>query len=202
MVAQRLAERCFAAAFGAITMPDMAGLDVHQMKGRRMRFAHTNIVAKNWKALSAFYIEVFHCQVKPPERKLSGSWLDRATGLPNARLEGVHLILPGYDDNGPMLEIYSYQNMPGGEASMPNHAGWNHIGFEVDDVDRTLKEALKNGAQLLGRSSKISAPGVCELKFVYFRDPEGNVVEIQSAKKWKNRPSIWSSPERKLGPST
>lgn len=177
-------------------MPEMDGLDGLQINRRSMRFAHTNIVSKNWRALADFYIEVFHCKVKPPERNLSGSWLDRATGLPNARLEGVHLTLPGYDENGPALEIYSYQDMSDGESSMPNHTGWNHIGFEVDDVDRTLKNALKKGAQLLGKSSKISAPGVCELKFVYFRDPEGNVVEIQSSKKWKNRASIWSSPAK------
>jgi catechol 2,3-dioxygenase-like lactoylglutathione lyase family enzyme len=158
-----------------------------------MRFAHTNIAAKNWKALADFYIEVFHCRVKPPERKLSGPWLDRATGLPNVKLEGVHLILPGYNDNGPTLEIFSYEDMQACEPCMPNRPGLTHIAFEVDDVDRTLKQALENGAQLLGNVSKMTVNGVCSLKFVYLRDPEGNIVEIQSWKRWKNRISTWSS---------
>lgn len=75
-----------------------------------MRYAHTNIAARDWKKLSTFYIHVFGCIVKPPERKLSGDWLDQATGLAKAELEGVHLLLPGYGDNGPTLEIFSYKD--------------------------------------------------------------------------------------------
>ena len=37
-----------------------------------MKFVHTNIAAKDWKSLSQFYITVFDCRVKPPERKYEG----------------------------------------------------------------------------------------------------------------------------------
>jgi catechol 2,3-dioxygenase-like lactoylglutathione lyase family enzyme len=148
-----------------------------------MRFTHTNIAAKNWKSLSEFYINVFDCAIKPPERKLSGDWLDRATGLQDAALEGVHLRLPGYGDNGPTLEIFTYQKMDAGNPIMANHVGLTHIAFEVDNVDQTYDEALKNGAQPLGQVTEKKVEGVGELKFVYLRDPEGNIVEIQS---WKS----------------
>ncbi len=148
-----------------------------------MRFAHTNIVAKNWKLLSEFYIKVFGCKIKPPERNLSGAWLDRATGLQNAVLEGVHLLLPGYGDNGPTLEIFSYQKMHVCKPVMANYTGLTHIAFEVHDVDQTLDEAIKNGGQLLGKITEKRIDGIGELRFVYFRDPEGNIVEIQSWKK-------------------
>ena len=148
-----------------------------------MRFAHTNIAAKNWKSLSEFYIKVFHCKIKPPERKLSGAWLDQATGLQTAILEGVHLLLPGYGDNGPTLEIFTYQKMHDCEPMMANYNGITHIAFEVHDVDQTLDEAIKNGGRLLGKVTEKTVDGVGDLKFVYFRDPEGNIVEIQSWKK-------------------
>lgn len=148
-----------------------------------MRFAHTNIVAKNWKLLSDFYIKVLDCKIKPPERKLSGAWLDRATGLKNAALEGAHLLLPGHGENGPTLEIFSYKKMHACNSIMANHIGITHIAFEVHDVDQTLDEAIKNGGQLLGQIAEKTVEGVGELKFVYFRDPEGNIVEIQSWKK-------------------
>lgn len=148
-----------------------------------MRFAHTNIAARNWKLLSEFYIEVFDCKIKPPERRLSGSWLDHATGLQNAALEGVHLLLPGHGDDGPTLEIFSYRKMHAGNPIMANHIGLTHIAFEVQDVDRTLEEAIKNGGRLLGEVTEKTVDGIGELKFVYFRDPEGNIVEIQSWKK-------------------
>jgi catechol 2,3-dioxygenase-like lactoylglutathione lyase family enzyme len=164
-----------------------------------MRFIHTNIAAKDWKALANFYLQVFHCKILLPERKLSGPWLDRATGMQNVKLEGVHMLLPGYDDDGPTLEIFSYQDLLDCGLCMPNHAGLTHIAFEVDDVDRTLKAALKHGARSLGRVCKVTVDGVCDLKFVYFRDPEGNIVEIQSRKMWKRQTSIWSSPARAAG---
>ena len=148
-----------------------------------MRFAHTNIAAKNWKLLSDFYIRVFNCRAKPPERRFSGSWLDGATGLQNATLEGVHLLLPGHGDSGPTLEIFSYQNMHECEPLMVNHTGFTHIAFEVDDVDQTLNEAMKSGGQLLGKVTEKTVDGVGDLSLVYFRDPEGNIVEIQSWKK-------------------
>ena len=148
-----------------------------------MRFAHTNIAAKNWKLLSEFYINVFDCRVKPPERKLSGPWLDQGTGLQNAILEGVHLLLPGHGDNGPTLEIFSYQEMRDCNPLMANSVGLTHIAFEVNDVDQILNVAIKNGGQLLGKVTEKWIDGVGELKFVYFRDPEGNIVEIQSWKK-------------------
>jgi catechol 2,3-dioxygenase-like lactoylglutathione lyase family enzyme len=147
-----------------------------------MRFVHTNIVASNWKLLAEFYIDVFSCKVKPPQRNLSGQWLDRATGLTKASLEGVHLLLPGYDSNGPTLEIFTYEDMVGKNPIMANHVGLTHIAFEVQDVDETLSLALKNGAELLGEVTEKAIEGVGTLKFVYFRDPEGNIVEIQS---WK-----------------
>ena len=147
-----------------------------------MRFAHTNIVANDWKSLYDFYVNVFACRVKPPKRKLSGQWLDQATGLTNAGLEGVHLLLPGHGDNGPTLEIFTYEDMHHSNRIMANYTGFTHIAFEVQDVDETLALALENGGQLLGEVTEREVDGVGNLKFVYFRDPEGNIVELQN---WK-----------------
>ena len=148
-----------------------------------MRYAHTNIAARDWKKLSDFYINVFDCSIKPPERKLSGDWLDQATGLSKAELEGVHLLLPGHGDSGPTLEIFSYKDTYDSDPIMANHTGFTHIAFEVEDVDQTFNSAIKNGGKPLGKVTEKAVEGVGILNFVYFRDPEGNIVEIQSWKK-------------------
>ena len=145
-----------------------------------MRFAHTNIAARDWKKLSNFYINVFRCTVKPPERKLSGDWLDRGTGLSNAELEGVHLLLPGYGDSGPTLEIFSYKYTYEREPVMANYTGFTHIAFEVENVEKIFNDALERGATKLGEVTEKIIDGVGVLKFVYLRDPEGNIIEIQS----------------------
>ena len=148
-----------------------------------MRYAHTNIVARDWKKLSIFYINVFNCTEKPPERKLSGEWLDKGTGLSKAELKGIHLLLPGHGDKGPTLEIFSYKSTHESEPIMANYTGFTHIAFEVDDVDKILNKAIENGGKLLGRITEKEVEGVGLLKFLYFRDPEGNIIEIQSWKK-------------------
>ena len=144
-----------------------------------MRFAHTNIAARDWKKLSQFYIDVFECKVKPPERDLKGEWLDRAIGIKNARQMGVHLSLPGYD-NPPTLEIFSYEEFIDTTPIMANQIGFTHIAFEVEDVDTTLAKALEHGASMLGEVIENEVEGVGVLKFTYLRDIEGNIIEIQS----------------------
>jgi len=145
-----------------------------------MRFAHTNIAARDWKSLADFYINVFDCKIKPPERDLRGEWLDRAIGIKNARQRGVHLSLPGFDKNPPTLEIFSYEEFIDTNPMMANQIGFTHIAFEVDDVDDILKKALEHGATTLGEVIENEVEGVGMLKFTYLRDIEGNIIEIQS----------------------
>ena len=75
-----------------------------------MRYAHTSIVADDWRTLARFYAAVFGCSKVSPERDLSGDWLARGTGVPDAALRWVHLRLPGHGDDGPTLEIYTYRD--------------------------------------------------------------------------------------------
>jgi catechol 2,3-dioxygenase-like lactoylglutathione lyase family enzyme len=149
-----------------------------------MRFAHTNIAARDWRRLADFYIKVFACREKPPLRRLSGKWLDKATGLRHADLEGIHLLLPGHGDNGPTLEIFSYADALAGKEIMANHIGLTHIAFEVEDVETTLSIALNEGGKRLGVVINKKVAGIGALCLVYFRDPEGNIVELQS---WDTR---------------
>ncbi len=145
-----------------------------------MRYVHTNIAARNWRTLSDFYVNVFGCTVKPPERRLSGDWLDQATGLSKAELEGVHLLLPGYGESGPTLEIFTYKDTYECEPVMANYTGITHIAFEVENVEKIFRDALKHGASRLGGVTEKTIDGIGVLTFVYLRDPEGNIIEIQS----------------------
>lgn len=147
-----------------------------------MRYVHTNIAARDWRTLADFYIKVFQCREKPPERNLSGEWLDRATGLTRAKLQGIHLWLPGYESHGPTLEIFTYESMGEGRELAASDPGFAHIAFEVDDVEAVFQRALEHGGTKLGQVTEKEIPGVGLLTLVYFRDPEGNIVEIQS---WK-----------------
>jgi len=148
-----------------------------------MRFAHTNIISTDWKKLADFYIKTFNCKLIPPIRKQSGAWLDQGTGVKNAHLEGAHLLLPGHGDHGPTLEIYQYQDIEQQDEVNPNTRGFGHIAFEVKDVDYVVQKLKENGGSTFGKITKRTIEGVGEITFVYARDPEGNLIELQS---WKS----------------
>jgi len=145
-----------------------------------MKYVHTNIVAKDWKMLSKFYQEVFGCTSVPPERDLSGDWLDRATGLEGARIEGIHLRLPGHGDAGPTLEIFQYNDMPESLETSPNRPGLGHLAFAVEDVEAVKEAVLKAGGGIVGDVVGIEILGVGSIEFAYLTDPEGNIIEVQS----------------------
>ena len=144
-----------------------------------IKYVHTNIVAENWRKLSKFYIDVFHCRIKPPERDLSGEWLESLTSIENVKIKGVHLELPGYKE-GPTLEIFSYEpSLPDSCDKKINRAGLGHTAFHTDDFDYTVKNLLHNGGKLLGEIVSKTYEGIGNLKVVYCCDPEGNFIEIQ-----------------------
>jgi len=140
------------------------------------RFAHVNVIAQDWRGLATFYQTVFGCKPVPPERDQSGEWLDRATGVHDAHIRGMHLRLPG---GGPTLELYEYDNMPQRPNIRSNTPGFSHIAFVVDDVDGVANDVVSNGGDTIGTVERVNISGVGELRFQYVADPEGNIIEIQ-----------------------
>jgi glyoxylase I family protein len=147
---------------------------------RGARYVHTNVIARDWRALARFYIEVFGCEPVPPQRDQRGAWLDTATSLTDAHLQGMHLRLPGGGPDGPTLEVYSYEVTHVGAAAMPNETGYGHLAFSVADVPSAVDEVLAHGGSLLGQVARTAVAGVGELELVYLRDPEGNILELQA----------------------
>ena len=143
------------------------------------RYAHTNLIAGDPGRLIAFYKTVFHCRSIGETRDLRGEWLDRLTGIPGAHLTGEHLLLPGYGEDHPTLEIFSYdETLPSAPAL--NRRGLGHLAFEVDDVAAVLREVLAHGGSQIGELISTRYPDGREAVFVYAADPEGNILEIQS----------------------
>ncbi len=145
-----------------------------------IKYAHTNIITDDWKRLAEFYITVFDCQPLYPERDLRGEWLDRATAIKDANLKGIHLKLPGYDEALPTLEIFQYNQNENGLTPMANRKGYGHIAFRVDDVPTMLKRVLDNGGSRMGEVVETEVSDMGTLSFVYARDIDGNIIEIQN----------------------
>jgi len=144
-----------------------------------MKYVHTNIVAKDWKKLSRFYQEVFGCIPVPPERDLSGQWLEKATGIKDAKIKGVHLRLPGYGENGPTIEIFQYNDQLESLEMFPNRPGLGHLAFAVEDVKAVKEAVLEAGGGMVGEVVNVEIPGAGCIEFAYLKDPEGNIIEVQ-----------------------
>ena len=145
-----------------------------------IRYVHTNVIARDWRALARFYIEVFGCVPVPPERHLAGEWIERMTAIPSVRVDGVHLALPGHE-NGPTLEIFSYApELPAEVPPQVNRPGLAHLAFHAADVRAVLDSVLVLGGSMLGDVIEKDYEGLGRLTAAYVRDPEGNIIEVQN----------------------
>jgi catechol 2,3-dioxygenase-like lactoylglutathione lyase family enzyme len=144
-----------------------------------VRFGHVNVIATEWRRLAAFYTDVFGCELVPPERDISGPVLEAATGHGGAHLRGAHLRLPGLGSDGPTIEIYEYDDhLPHPEPSVPR-PGWNHVAFQVPDVEATLDAVVASGGGRVGEVVTTHTADGRRVTWCYATDPEGNLVELQ-----------------------
>jgi catechol 2,3-dioxygenase-like lactoylglutathione lyase family enzyme len=143
------------------------------------KFVHTNIVAQDWRKLAQFYEQVLGCVPVPPERDLAGLWLEAATGVPEVRIQGMHLRLPGYGEGGPTLEIFQYNDQVERQGTVINRPGLAHLAFAVDDVATARQAVLDAGGGEIGEVTTLEVAGAGRVTFVYLTDPEGNILELQ-----------------------
>jgi catechol 2,3-dioxygenase-like lactoylglutathione lyase family enzyme len=147
---------------------------------RGARYGHTNLIAKDWKALVCFYESVLGCVPVPPERHYQGRDLERGTGVPGAEVRGAHLRLPGHGPDGPTLEIFTYTTLAERPGTAVNRPGFGHIAFMVEDVRAARDEVLAAGGRAIGEVVTLAAPDGAHVTWTYLTDPEGNVIELQS----------------------
>ena len=146
-----------------------------------IRYAHTNVIATDWKRLQDFYIQVFGCEPVSSERDHKGPLFEALTGFKGGSFQGRHLRLPGHGERGPTLEVFqSSQNDPRQPTSLLR-PGCAHLAFEVPDVEAKRQEVLQWGGRDVGQLVTLDIPGAGRLTLIYMTDPEGNIVELQ---KW------------------
>ena len=145
-----------------------------------IRYVHTNIIAKDCEKVIEFYKEVFACRSIGEKRNLRGEWLDKLTGIPDAHIIGEHLVLPGYHENHPTIEIFSYDQMEGDFTHRINMVGIAHLAFEVDNVAETLEKVIAKGGGMVGELVHADYKDGRKATFVYATDVEGNILELQS----------------------
>ncbi len=144
------------------------------------RYVHTNLIARDWRALAQFYTELFGCEFVPPERDYSGAALEAGSGLPGVSMRGAHLRLPGHGPQGPTLEIFTYSQEVQGAVQAVNRPGYAHIAFEVASVSEARRQVLEAGGRPVGEIVTLTTAAGRKVTWCYVTDPEGNIIELQS----------------------
>ena len=144
-----------------------------------LRYAHVNIVARDWQQLARFYQQVFQCREVPPARDHHGEWIARLTGVPGVRVRGIHLRVPGWGEQGPTLEIFQFEPPGPAPPKAIHRQGLAHLAFVVPDLEAYRQKVLQHGGGQLGTVETIDIPHWGRLTLVYMTDPEGNIVELQ-----------------------
>ena len=118
----------------------------------------------------------------PPERRHEGAWIEAATGLAGIRIDGVHLRLPNGAGPPISLEIFQYTPPGPAEGAGPpriDRCGFGHLAFQVEDVGAMLARVEAAGGGRVGQPVRREIAGAGTITFVYARDPEGNILELQ-----------------------
>ncbi len=142
-----------------------------------MRLSHISLTARDAAALGGFYAGVFGYRERRPAKRLSGTSVSRGNGLKDADIYSIWLALP--DDPGPFLEILEYtQTLNRGRPEV-NAPGFGHLAFVVNDLNRVLRDVLRCGGAMQGEITNFGSTEAPVL-IVYVRDPEGNLLELES----------------------
>ncbi len=137
-------------------------------------YAHTNLIAEDWRALARFYQDVFGC-FPVREVDFQGGGLGAGVRIAGAHLRGVHLRLPGHGEGGPTLEIFTYNRLLGRDDTATNRPGYGHIAFRVENVEQARRMVLQAGGREYGQITTM--PGA-PTTWCYVTDPEGNLIEL------------------------
>ena len=142
---------------------------------------HVNLVVRDLEEMIAFYQGVLG--LTPTKRvTISGEWIDQVVGLKDAHGDVVYLELP----NGPRVELIRYNHPPAmrpdnlGQSNVP---GIRHIAFRVEQLDTVVKRLRDARVEFLSAvqlvpDAQVTYAGGVRKRLVYFRDPEGNLLEL------------------------
>lgn len=141
---------------------------------------HVNLVVSDMAVMIRFYRDVLGMELSR-QAAISGAWIEAVTGLADVEADVAFLAAPA----GPTIELLRYRTplatRPEG-LGLANTPGLRHIAFRVRDIDGMAAALRQAGVALLGDVQQVPAAQVdyadVRKRLVYFRDPEGNLLEL------------------------
>jgi catechol 2,3-dioxygenase-like lactoylglutathione lyase family enzyme len=142
---------------------------------------HVNLVVRDLPLMTAFYRDMLGFRVTK-QVSISGDWIDETVGLSGVAGDVVYLDLP----SGPRIELIDYRQPRRVDTdgdNQPNLNGLRHIAFRVSEIDALVDHLAQSGVKFQSEvksvpESQVTYSGGVRKRLVYFRDPEGNILEL------------------------
>ena len=141
------------------------------------RLRHVAIVVNDLDAMIGFYTSVFGCRLRRQYETASEDF-QRGVALPHIKAKVAHLGTPG---SSVEIEMFQFSDTldEAPNRSLANLPGYRHIAFVVDDLERACAQLSELGVECFSDPITLGESGsVAGIQFVYFKDPEGYIVEL------------------------
>ena len=142
------------------------------------KFRHVALVVTDLDKMLHFYTQVLEFKVKR-RFEIKSPEFQTGIGVFGAEAKGTHLAISNSDVE---MELFQF-SVPTPHASNSlqpaNQLGYRHIALVVDDLQEAYSQLKAKGVTFLSEPITVKEPKELDgFQFVYFRDPEGNIVEF------------------------
>lgn len=139
------------------------------------KFRHVGIVVNNFEKMLDFYSNTLGFKVLK-KFEIESSDFRKGVGICNAKAKVAHLAITESVD----LEMFEYnENIICQNKDNANTEGFSHIALYVENLEETYKYLEDKNIEFISEPITITEPiTVAGFKFVYFKDPEGNIIEL------------------------
>lgn len=136
-----------------------------------------NLIVRDLDEMLDFYRNVLGFEVTV-ESEFADEVFSQGAGLPDVSIKMAHLKLPGSDF---LVEMYQYNEVAERQSgiSLLEYTGYRNLAFQVEDIELGYQELISQGVSFVTPPVSVKQTGyVAETRFCYFRDPEGNLIEL------------------------
>lgn len=115
------------------------------------------------------FIKSHHIALRSPNYDATRAFYTETLGFPIVgQIPGTETVFIGI--GGTTIELSRAKE---GEERQNPVCGWMHLAFEVDDVEATYQELAAKGVAF-----HIEPRSFGDIHFAFFRDPDGNPLEL------------------------
>jgi len=136
---------------------------------------HIALLVSNLEISKRFYKETLGLETVF-EHPISGKQFEKVTGI-----EGFDVVFAVLSDKKSKvnIELAEFKN-----GLIESPSVFNHIAFEVEDVDVLYEKFVNNGIETVSGPVTLSHPHpkINGKRFFYFNDPDGNIIEVFNKK--------------------